>query len=109
MTNADLPFKTKGHDFLMFISKTSDGWEHANQMTNQKEHRCLLLWSGEGNEDLLPKLRYKHSKIIHTNIYLSLHSALCMHRNLVCSQVDMLQMLTTITANLLKVRRSHTQ
>lgn len=59
MTNADLPFKTKGHDFLMFIPKTSDGCEHANQMTNQKEHRCLLLWSGGGNEDLLPKLRYK--------------------------------------------------
>lgn len=42
-------FKTKGHDFLMFISKASDGWEHANQMTNQKEHRCLLFWLGEGN------------------------------------------------------------
>lgn len=106
MTKAYLSFKTKGHDFLMFISQTSDGWEHANQMTNQKEHRCLLFWLGEGNEDL-PKLRYKHSKIIHTNIYITLYNTLCTHRSLVCSQVDMLQILTGTTANLLKVRRSH--
>lgn len=107
MTKAYLRFKTKGHDFLMFISKTNDGWEHANQMTNQKEHRCLLFWSGEGNEDLLPKLTYKHSKIIHTNIYVSLYNTLCMHRSLGCSQVDMLPILTRIIANLVKVRRSH--
>ena len=73
MTKAYLSDKTKGHDFLMFISKTSDGWEHASQMTKQKEHRCLLFWLGEGTADL-PKLRHKHFKIIHTNIHISLYN-----------------------------------